>query len=124
MGARLSEKSLRANTIADASGRTKRCSKCGLPFPLSQFYLDCTRSRTGRKSWCSSCCKAADIARRRRQGAKPQENKEPSAFCGLCFDMAHRVEGATCKRCGLEYREETIEAPSIWGSCCLAEAIG
>jgi ribosomal protein L37E len=89
-----------------------RCP-CGCSFERSTSNLQTL------EPLCRACRHRIRAARTNaaRRAAMGKVERNPNAVCGKCFDLAHRVQGPKCTRCGLPHeRQGPLRAQVIWGS--------
>lgn len=88
----------------------KRCTRCKAIKAASEFYASHT-AKDGLQTKCKACerewAKERNIARPGYvvDEGGPRLPHRPQKLCKVCASLPHRVEGAKCTACGLEWMD-------------------
>lgn len=85
----------------------KQCTSqtCRQWKPIGEFYR-CTKARDGRQSRCKVCDDMRSTSRASSNGSRAGAERVSSTICGLCCNLAHRVDGMRCRGCGTKWQAE------------------
>lgn len=80
----------------------KQCTKCGETKTLSDFYKD-SRRKNGATSWCRSCWKAYEAARREKLGVRGRKDRKLKYLYGMSineYSQLLKSQNNVCAVCG------------------------
>ncbi|MBM7770607.1 hypothetical protein JOD54_000811 [Actinokineospora baliensis] len=82
----------------------KTCTRCAEEKPLAEYYHR-PDSRDGRRSACSSCCRAASTARHRANRDRTRDRRYLHRY-GITADQVDRMRAEQRYRCAICNRHE------------------